>query len=154
MVAEGIYYQLNQQNVQVEELNQLGRDEILDLLRSHRIDEISQNLSPLVDSFIEYLPEQFFRMSQTMRNISRLGNLTYQEVDKLAEIFEMAVIFSDFAYFYELESEDREQVIADIIIEFDIAYWNDEQNAYENMVNKFKNIYGADYVQYIMMYDY
>ena len=151
MVAEGIYYQ---QNVQTEDPNELGRDEILDLLRSHRIDEISQNLSPLVESFIEYLPDQFFGMSQTMRNISRLGNLTYQEVDKMAQIFEMAVIFSDFGCFYDLESEDREHVIADIILEFDIAYWNDEQNSYENMVNKFKNIYGADYVQYVMMYDY
>jgi len=149
MVASGIY---DQQNVQqVEELNP---DEILDLLRSHRIDEISQNLSPLVESFTEYLPDQFFGMSQTMRNISRLGNLTYQEVNKLANLFEMVVIFSDFGFFYELETEDREQVIADIILEFDIDYWNDEQNAYENMVNKFKNIYGADIMQYIMMYDY
>jgi hypothetical protein len=149
MVASGIYDQQNLQ--QVEELNP---DEILDLLRSHRIDEISQNLSPLVESFTEYLPDQFFGMSQTMRNISRLGNLTYQEVNKLANLFEMVVIFSDFGFFYELETEDREQVIADIILEFDIDYWNDEQNAYENMVNKFKNIYGADIMQYIMMYDY
>lgn len=153
MVSAGIYEPQNVQ-METEEIHELVPDEILDLLRSHRLDEILQNLTPLVESFIEYLPDQFFGMSQTMINISRLGNLSYQEVDKLAELFEKAVIFSDFGCFYDLESEDREQVIADIILEFDIAYWNNEQDAYENMVNKFKNIYGADIVEYMIMYDY
>ena len=99
MVA-AIYDQQNNDNQQNNNDNnqqevEISPSEMLDLLRSHRLDEILDNFSSLTESFIEYLPDQFFGMSQTMRNIARLRNLSNQELDKLADIFEMAVIFSD-----------------------------------------------------------
>ena len=159
MVA-AIYDQQNNDNQQNNNDNnqqevEISPSEMLDLLRSHRLDEILDNFSSLTESFIEYLPDQFFGMSQTMRNIARLRNLSNQELDKLADIFEMAVIFSDFGCFYKLEPEYNEHVIADIILDFDTAFWNNQNNnVYENMVDEFKNMYGYIRVDNIMAVDY
>ena len=105
-MVEAIYDQQNVQNDNDNDNEQeleISQSQILDLLRARRIDEILDNFTMLTESFNDYLPDQFFAMSQTMRNIARLRNLSNQELDKLSEIFEMAVIFRDFGCFYVLE---------------------------------------------------
>ena len=157
-MVEAIYDQQNVQNDNDNDNEQeleISQSQILDLLRARRIDEILDNFTMLTESFNDYLPDQFFAMSQTMRNIARLRNLSNQELDKLADIFEMAVIFSDFGCFYKLEPEYNEHVIADIILDFDTAFWNNQNNnVYENMVDEFKNMYGYIRVDNIMAVDY
>ena len=155
-MVEAIYDQQNVQNDNDNDNEQeleISQSQILDLLRARRIDEILDNFTMLTESFNDYLPDQFFAMSQTMRNIARLRNLSNQELDKLSEIFEMAVIFRDFGCFYVLEPIDQEYVIADIILDFDTAFWDNENNAYENMVDQFKNIYGYNRVDNVMSFD-
>ena len=63
-------------------------------------------------------------------------------------------LFRDFGCFYVLEPIDQEYVIADIILDFDTAFWDNENNAYENMVDQFKNIYGYNRVDNVMSFDY
>lgn len=132
----------NDQNIE-EELTEL---EILDLLRYHRINEILNNFNMFVNSFIEYLPLQFFEMSKTMEKIENLQNLSSEDLNKLAFIYEVAVICKDFSCFYELDHEDNEHKIAEIILDFDIAFWNYNSNAYDSMINDFKLMYGDNVV--------
>ena len=92
-----------------------------------------------------------------MKKISNIQNLSDRDFEKLAIIFEMAVIFCDFGCFYSLENDNygnSEYFIADKILNFDIAFWNDEQNAYEKMIREFKNIYGDNTIDYIIRNQY
>lgn len=93
-----------------------------------------------VNSFIEYLPLQFFEMSKTMKKIENLQNLSSEDLNK------WAVICKDFSCFYELDHEDNEHKIAEIILDFDIAFWNYNSNAYDIMIHDFKLIYGDNIV--------
>ena len=70
MVA-AIYDQQNDNDNNQQEV-EISPSEMFDLLRSHRVEEILDNFTTLTESFVDYLPDQFFAMSQTMRNIARL----------------------------------------------------------------------------------
>ena len=136
------------ENEIIDESN-LNDVDFLTLLLNNRRQEILDNLYFFRESFQEYMPDQFFSMSVTYNKINNLENLSRNEVSKLSDIFELAVLNNEFDKFYSLDVEN-EYTISDIILEFDIDFWNDIQNCFEIMVQKFKSLYGINKVDSIL----
>jgi hypothetical protein len=137
----------NYNNLQNTVDQELQYYQMLDLIRSYRVNEILNNFNILVDSFSEYLPDQIFAMSKTIEKILDIQNLSHEDFNKLGDIYESVVIYQDFEYFYELDTEDNEHKIAEIILDYDIAFWENNSNAYDAMINDFKLIYGENKVE-------
>jgi hypothetical protein len=137
----------NYNNLQNTVDQELQSYEMLDLIRSYRVNEILNNFNILVDSFSGYLPDQIFAMSKTIEKILDIQNLSHEDFNKLGDIYESVVIYEDFEYFYELDTEDNEHKIAEIILDYDIAFWENNSNAYDAMINDFKLIYGENKVE-------
>ena len=100
--------------------------------------------------FSQYLPEQFFEMSKTMEKIVNIKNLSRDDFNRLAYIYERVVIDENFEYFYQLDTEDNEYKIAEIILDYDIDFWNCNGDAYDVMINNFKLMYGENKVDDII----
>ena len=86
------------ENEIIDESN-LNDVDFLTLLLNNRRQEILDNLYFFRESFQEYMPDQFFSMSVTYNKINNLENLSRNEVSKLSDIFELAVLNNEFDKF-------------------------------------------------------
>jgi hypothetical protein len=90
-----------------------------------------------------------------MEKLEDIRNLCDEDYDKLVLLYESSVIREEFDCFYDLESENNNHEVADVIHTFDQNFWNgqgDLREYYTDMVNTFRDAYGANRVDTVMEY--
>lgn len=125
-------------------------DEILQAIKNRDIDILVENKDTMIMSCIDYIPYEFWKQSRTIKKIYEITSLSSEEIDKLADIYERSVVNSEFIPFYELNTLNKEDVIAEHIISYDDDFWKNNKDAYKNLIKKLKNDFGESVVDDII----
>jgi hypothetical protein len=131
-------------------MNTLDVDEILEALRNHDIDVVLNNMDKMIMSCIDYIPYEYWKQSQTIKKMCEIRNLSSEELDKLADIYERSIINCEFVHFYELNTLNKQYIIAEHIINYDRDFWKNKEGAFENLINELKNDFGDSVVDNIV----
>ena len=131
-------------------MNTLDIDEILEALKNHDIEILINNMDTMIMSCIDYIPYEYWKQSQTIKKIYEIRTLCSEEIDKLADIYERSIINCEFVHFYELNTLNKKDIIAEHIINYDIDFWENKEYAYENLINELKNDFGDSIINNIV----
>lgn len=129
-------------------------DEILLAIKNRDIDILVKNRDVMIMSCIDYIPYEFWKKSQTIKKIYQITTLSSEEIDKLADIYKRSVVNSEFIPFYELNTLNKEDIIAEHIINYDNDFWENNKDAYKNLIKKLKNDFGESVINDIIKYNY
>jgi hypothetical protein len=79
-----------------------------------------------------------------------ITTLSFEDIDKLADIYERSIINCEFVRFYELNTLNKQYIIAEHIINYDRDFWKNKEGAFENLINELKNDFGDSVVDNIV----
>ena len=120
-------------------MNTLDTLDILEALKKHDIENLIINIDTMIISCIDYIPYAYWKQSHTIKKMYEIRTLSSEEIDKLADIYERSIINCEFDHLYNLNTFNKQYIIAEYIVSYDIDFWKNKENAYENLINKLKN---------------